>query len=345
MKDRSTSTFRPYTTVRQGSKHLAAQLPTDLVGVIGFVTLAVVLLTIVDVSNPLIRAGIGFPFLFLVPGYATVAALFPRAHAHRESVTTLPLRGGGVSPIERVALAFGLSFAVLPLLGLAIAAASWGFSTSVVVAVIAGYALVAVWIAAIRRSRVPVEDRYRFSLLRSLDTAYASIVGARTTVHTAVNVLLVASMLIALTSVGYALVAPQQGEQYTSLEILTEDDAGELVTAHPDEIESGASIPLTAAVGNHEGTDAEYTVVVQEQWLSDGDVIERTELDRGEYAVSAGETAHGDHDVEPVAEDGDVRIAVLLYEGDDVPDTPTTDNAYRYGYFWTEVVDDADVEE
>ncbi|RQG90185.1 DUF1616 domain-containing protein [Natrarchaeobius halalkaliphilus] len=341
MKDRSTRTFQPFTTVRQGSKHLAARLPTDLAGVVGFVALAVVLLAVIDVGSILARAAIGFPLLFFVPGYVTVAALFPRGGPDHESGSPVSIDRCGVSPLERVALAFGLSVAILPLLGLVIAVA-WGFSAGVVVATVAGYATVVAWIGAIRRLRVPTSERYRFSLVPTVETARARIFDTRSSFHAAVNVVLVASLIVALTTVGYALVAPQQGEQYTGLEILTENDAGELVTEHPDEVVASEPFELTIGVENREGQDAEYTVVVQEQWISDDTVIERNELQRIDFAVSDGDTAHGDRDVTPVAEGGDVRIAVLLYEGDDVPETPTTENAYRYGYFWTEIVDEID---
>ncbi|MFP8954050.1 DUF1616 domain-containing protein [Natrialbaceae archaeon A-arb3/5] len=341
MKDRSTHTLQPFTAVRQGSKHLAAQLPTDLVGTAGFVLAAVTLLAVVDVSSTLVRAAIGFPLLILVPGYATVSVLFPRSAAANQTRDESTLLGrDGVTNVERAALAFGVSVAVLPLLGLLIAASPWGYATPVVVATVAGYSLLALGAAAVRRLRLPPGERYRFSLRRSVGAVHAAIFDTKTTVHTGVNVLLAVSLLVALTTVGYALVAPQQGEQYTSLEVLTEDESGDLVASdYAGNVTAGESLSLTVGVENQEGADREYAVVIQEQWISDGEVIDRTDANQTEYAVDDGESVRESHDVTPAAESGDVRIAVLLYEDGDVPDTPTTDNAYRYGYVWTEVVD------
>ncbi|WIV67491.1 DUF1616 domain-containing protein [Natrialbaceae archaeon AArc-T1-2] len=340
MTDRSTRLIQPFTAVRQGSKRLVTEMPTDLAGVAGFVFVAVTVLAVVDVGSTLVRAAVGFPLLCFLPGYATVSALFPRASDTRLATeTAVPAGTSGISDLERLALAFGLSVAILPLLALVIAAGSWGYSTGVVVTVLAGYVLGLVAIATVRRRRVPRAERYRIHLGRRVETARTAIFDTNSAVHTAINVALVVSMVLALTTVGYALVSPQSGEQYTSLELLTENDSGEYVTGeYPSTVDAGESVPVTIAVENWEGDDTEYTAVVQEQRLTNGEVNERTEIDRLEYAVSDGETAYGESDVTPVADGGTVRITVLLYV-DDVPETPTTDNAYRYTYFWIEVTD------
>jgi uncharacterized membrane protein len=338
MKDLLLRTFRPFATV--GLRPTLARIPTDLVGVAGFVAVATLLLAVVDVASPVVRAIVGFPLLFLAPGYAMVSVFFPRA-SPIESTGSTPLIGQtrDVTDVERAALAFGLSVALLPLLGLVVAVLSWGFTTSTVVATVGGFVLVGVAIAAVRRARIPLQDRYRFRLGRLLGAVRAAIFGSGSAVHTAANVVLVVSLLLALTSVGYALVSPQQGEQYTDLQLLTEDDSGELVAGTPSTVEPSNSIPFTTAIGNQEGQDMDYTVVVQEQWIDDGEVFERTELQRTEHSVSAGETLTVDRDVTPTAESGTVRIAVLLYD-DSVPETPTTDNAYRHGHFWIEIGED-----
>lgn len=342
MKDRSSQSLQPFAAVRQGSKRVVAHTPIDLVGLTGFVVVAAALLAVIDVSSPIVRATVGFPLLFLAPGYATVSLLFPRDAPARESAD------GGVigqtlhvSDVERAALAFGLSVGLVPLLGLAIAAVAGTFTTTTVVTAVSAYALVGTWAASIRRIRVPRDERYQFGLVAKLGAVRDAIVDTDSTTHTAVNVVLVVSVLLALSSVGYAFAAPQQGETYTELRLLTEDDSGDLVAAdYPDAVESGESVPLTIGVENREGEEMTYTAVVQEQWLTDGEVIERTEHDRIDYRLGQGETGHSQPEITPEADSGEVRIAVLLYAGE-VPEDPTTDNAYRYGYVWTEIDDDS----
>ncbi|WP_408957963.1 DUF1616 domain-containing protein [Natrinema sp. 74] len=334
--------IQPFEAVRRRSKAVVAGLPVDLLGVIGFVVTATSLLAVADVSSSLIRAGIGVPLLFFAPGYVTVSALYPR----KPSSTASPSDGAllirqscNVAGVERVALSFGLSFALLPLLGLAIAATPWGYTGPGVVGTVAGFAVVGAVLATVRRASVPPADRYGVELGRRLETARASLFGAESSIHVAVNVALVLAVALALTTVGYAFVSPQDGEQYTSLRLLSETDSGDLVASdYPAEIEPGESVPLVVAIENREETAMNYTAVVQQQRLEDGDVVERTELQRFEKRVGAGSTEYDERNVTPTADEGPVRISVLLYT-DDVPETPTHENAYRYTHVWTNVTE------
>ena len=74
-------------------------------------TLLLALVVAVIPSN-FIRVLLGLPFLLFFPGYGLIAALFPRK---------TDLEG-----IERVALSFGLSIAVVPLIGLVLNYTPWG---------------------------------------------------------------------------------------------------------------------------------------------------------------------------------------------------------------------------
>ncbi|MFA9416665.1 DUF1616 domain-containing protein [Natrinema sp. HArc-T2] len=332
--------FQPVSTLRRRSKRLATAVPVDLVGVVGFTVVATVLLGITDVSSTVVRAAVGFPLLFLVPGYVTVSTLFPRstpAHESQTGTRQLITQTQTLTDVERVALSFGLSFAILPPLGLVVAATPWGFTGPVVSSAVACFSIVGASLATIRRLSVPETDRYRVGFGRRLEAAHTAIFGPKSTLQVAVNVVLVLSMVLALTTVGYALVSPQEGEQYTSLRLLTESESGELVASgYPSEIEPGEPVPFVVGVENQEHQEMSYTVVVQEQRFVDGELVERTELQRTDTQVGQGTTDYIDQTVTPTTEEGTVRIAVLLYP-DGVPETPTLENAYRKTYFWTTI--------
>jgi len=332
--------FQPVSTLRRRSKRLATAVPVDLVGVVGFTVVATVLLGVSDVSSPVVRAAVGFPLLFLVPGYVTVSTLFPRSTPVHESKTgtwKLIEQTQTLTDIERVALSFGLSFAILPLLGLVVAATPWGFTGPVVSSAVACFSIVGASLATIRRLSVPEADRYRVGLGRRLEAAHTAIFGPKSTLQVAVNVVLVLSMVLALTTVGYALVSPQEGEQYTSLRLLTENESGEFVASgYSSEIEPSEPISFVAGVENQEQQEMTYTVVVQEQRFVDGELVERTELQRTDTQVGQGTTEYVEQTVTPTTEEGTVRIAVLLYP-DGAPETPTLENAYRKTYLWTSV--------
>ncbi|OIB57857.1 DUF1616 domain-containing protein [Natrialba sp. SSL1] len=334
---------QPFATVGRGTRAVA-RLPADLVGIAGVAVVSVLLLVIVDVSSPFLRAAVGFPLLFVAPGYAAVSVLFPRESPPSETVTT-PLFGQTlpVSGVERAALAFGLSVALLPLFGIGIALTPYTFSQTTVVGLISGFVLVCAFLAGFRRIRIPEQNRYEFSFGRAYDTVHAALFGTNSAVHTAVNLILVASMLIALSSVGYALVSPQDGEQYTELQLLTEDDDGELVaTDYETTTTPNDSVSLAINLENQEQSEQTYTAVVQEQWVDDGEVLDRIEHDRLEYTLADGESTQDAVSMTPEAESGTVRVAVLLYD-ESVPESPSLENADRSTYLWVTVGDGGEV--
>ena len=82
------------------------RLPADLTLVIAL-TLACILFVLAPRLNETpVRVLLGLLLVLFLPGYSLVAALFPRK--------------GDLDGIARIALSFGLSIAVVPLLGLAL---------------------------------------------------------------------------------------------------------------------------------------------------------------------------------------------------------------------------------
>jgi len=133
---------------------------------------------------------------------------------------------------------------------------------------------------------------------------------------------------------------PVSAGGYTELALYSETEDGELVAGEfPSEIAPGTSIPMTVAIENQEGTQQEYSVVIQQQILEGDAVVERTELQRLNTTVADGTTARSERSVTPtVAATETVRISVLLYH-DEPPATPTNENAAEETHFWVNVTD------
>ena len=75
--------------------------------------LTILLVTVIAFfPNVVIRVVLGLPLVLFFPGYTLLSALFPR----RKSL----------NDIERFALSFGISIAVVPLIGLALNYTPWG---------------------------------------------------------------------------------------------------------------------------------------------------------------------------------------------------------------------------
>ena len=91
------------------------------------------------------RIMLGLPFLLFFPGYVLVLALFSR--------------GEGLSGLEWVGLSFGLSIAIVPLIGFILNYTSCGITLESVLYSIAGFIVVVSAIAGIRQARLEEEDR------------------------------------------------------------------------------------------------------------------------------------------------------------------------------------------
>lgn len=322
---------------RRRTKRFVARVPVDLLLVVGATVIAITTLNALAVTSSVVWTLIGLPLLFFAPGYVVVATLFPRARPATPEERGVIRQTRSVSALERGALAFGLSVAVVPLIGLAIAATSWGFTRTVVVRAVVGFVVVGALLAAIRRFRVPLADRYRFSPRRLLGSVRTTLV-ADSRAHTAVNVVLIATVLLALSSVGYALAAPGSDESYSDLYVLTESDDGDLVASgYPEEVTAGEPQELVVGVDNHEGERTQYElVVVVDRVDTAGDVVEREELERVGATVADGERFTHDHEIAPTMTGDDLRVSYLLFDGE-APADPTVADATEHVYFWTDV--------
>ena len=352
------------------------ELPADLVAVVVLVLVTCLVVLAPVVNETPLRIVFGLPFLLFLPGYALVAALFPEegssphalqddptaetggdgtetadegslADAEDDAASTGNFLAGtaenrGIDGIERVALSFGLSIAVVPLVGLLLNFTPWGIRLQPILVSISAVTLGLVAVAATRRRALPAEERFSVPYRRWIEAGRREVFEPDTRLDGALNVLLAVSILLAIGSVGYAVMFPPQGEAYTEFYILGEDEEGELVAAnYPTEFELGESQPIVVGVGNQEHETIEYTVVVQLQVVeiqgNETTVIERDEIDRFTTpAIADNETWHYDHDIQPTMSGDDLRVQYLLYRGEP-PAEPTLENSYRDVHLWIDV--------
>ena len=107
----------PYDTIINA--FVLMRVPRDLL--VCELWLAGALLTIYlpYLNESFLRVLFGVLLVLFIPGYALIAALFPAA--------------GDIDGIERIALSFGLSIAIVPLTGLALNYTPWGIRLDPVV--------------------------------------------------------------------------------------------------------------------------------------------------------------------------------------------------------------------
>ncbi|TFH46896.1 MAG: DUF1616 domain-containing protein, partial [ANME-2 cluster archaeon] len=121
-------------------------VPSDILIVIFFVLCTMILILIQPLATSWVRTVLGLPLVLFFPGYALIAALFPKKD--------------DLDGIERTALSFGLSIAVVPLLGLALNYTPWGIRLIPILITISIFTLAMCTAAIMRRRGLPEGEEF-----------------------------------------------------------------------------------------------------------------------------------------------------------------------------------------
>ncbi len=117
---------------------------------LAFVTLYLLLVSIIlNVSffdDSMIRILLGIVFVIFIPGYSMTAALFPSKHQ--------------LSGVDRITFSFGLSIAVLPILGLLIEYSPWKLNFLPLFLSLVTLTAVSCIVAYSRRKKLPKDERF-----------------------------------------------------------------------------------------------------------------------------------------------------------------------------------------
>lgn len=205
-------------------------------------SLAAIFLPVLNESP--IRVALIVPGLLFLPGYCFIALLF--------------CGESDISLIERTALSFGLSIAIVPLIGLGLNFTPWGIRLVPVVVSLTLFSLIMILAAYYRRSLLPVEERFRVPFREGLAAIRKEVVpeGYNRTERILSAVLLLAVVTAVLTAV-LVIAIPKQGEQFTEFFILGENGKAD---DYPDRIIPGMGYPLYIGIRNHEYRNVTYTI-------------------------------------------------------------------------------------
>jgi len=217
---------------------MKAKLDKDL-WLIGVVT---ILLIVVIAFSPstIARIVLGLPFLLFFPGYVLIAALFPKK--------------GSLGGMERVALSFGLSIAVVPLIGLILNYTPWGLRLYPILVSLAVLILATSGVAWYRRGRLAPEERFRVPFNIRLPSWRGQSMPDKV-----LSVVLAVALVGAIGILGYVIATPKVGEKFTEFYILgPEGRAGH----YPEELRVGEEGRVILGIVNHEQEWASYKVEV-----------------------------------------------------------------------------------
>lgn len=286
------------------------KVPSDLLIVIGLVLLTDVFVLTPGLSGTTVREVLGLPLVLFLPGYSLIAALFPAK--------------SDLDGIERTALSFGLSIAVVPLIGLGLNYTSWGIRLLPILICLSVFTLIMCGIAYLRREKLPENETFGVHFRETAISLKADVLDRPTSkLDRALTVVLILSILLSVATLIYVVATPKEGEHFTEFYILGDGGKADNYTTKYVLGESGTVI---VGVVNHEYRQVNYTLEMR---------LDNKSLQLPENLTQIG-LAHNETWEEPVTftppfEGKNMKLEFLLFN-DTVQDVP-----YRDLHLWIDV--------
>jgi uncharacterized membrane protein len=232
----------PYDTIIEA--FATTKIPIDLAICYCWLAAAVLSMYFPYVNETLLRVIFGVPLVLFIPGYALIATLFPAAK--------------DIDGIERIALSFGLSIAVVPLIGLALNYTPWGIRLDPIVVSLSLFTLCMCLAAQYRRAQLPPAERFSVPFSALYHSVAAEFMPKDTSRFDRVlSIVLLAAIVATAATTVYVIVAPTEGEKFTEFFILGKDRKA---ADYPSQLVTGENSSLFIGIGNHEYRTITYTV-------------------------------------------------------------------------------------
>ena len=250
------------------------------------VDILVILLIIIITFFPsnILRVILGLPFLLFFPGYTLIAALFPNKNA--------------LDSIERLALSFGISIAVVPLIGLILNYTLWGIRLYPVLISLTIFIIITSVIAWYRRHRLAQAERFTVSFSLGLPAWR----GQRL-IDKILSIILIVAILGLAGTLGYVLTTPNVGEKYTEFYILGLKGK---VSDYPSELKIGEEGRVIMHIINREHEMVSYRVEVKIDGVRNNEV--------GPLVLRHGEKWEEEVSFVPEVAGENQKIEFLLYK-------------------------------
>ena len=153
---------------------------------------------------------------------------------------------------------FGLSIAVVPLIGLGLNYTPWGIRLDPIVISLAIFTTMMLIIAQFRRFQIPAEEQYHFPFSAILDETKRELFPEESTkLDRILSAILIISIFAAVATTIFVIVIPKEGEKFTEFYILGEKG---MAADYPVKFNAGSQQRLIVGIGNHEYSNVSYVV-------------------------------------------------------------------------------------
>jgi len=196
-------------------------------------------------TGPL-RIALGLAFVLFFPGYTLIAALFPKK--------------GSLGGIERLALSFGLSIAVVPLIGLVLNYTPWGIRLYPILVSLMAFILAMCGVAWYRRRGLTENERFTVSFKIVLNLIQDPSLRGQSKVDRVLSLVLVLVIVGAIGTLVSVIATPKVGERFTEFYILGPQGKAEY---YPGVLMVGQEGKVILGIVNHEQEEMSYRVEVE----------------------------------------------------------------------------------
>ncbi len=253
------------------------------------VALSLLLVPLVAFTSGALRIALGLAFVLFFPGYTLVAALFPKK--------------GQIGGIERVALSFGMSIAVVPLIGLVLNYTPWGIRLYPILISVLLFIVTMAVVAWYRRQRLPAEERFQVQLRPLLSSLSGSwVVQGRW--DRVLTILLLVAIVGAIGTLAYVVAKPKVGERFTEFYILGMEGKAE---NYPRQIVLGEEGRVIVGIVNREYENTEYRIEI----TIDGEKVGEA----GPITLDHEEKWEQEVSFAPIRSGANQKVEFLLYKG------------------------------
>jgi len=221
-----------------------AHFAKDLIFIALWMVAAVLCIYVPVLNQSFLRVLFALPMILFIPGYVLIAALFPDKE--------------DLDGIERLALSFGLSIAIVPLIGLVLNYTPWGIRLDPIVISLVAFTTVMIFLAQYRRSLLDPDRRFIVPVRQMLTEAKGELFEpGQSRMDKALSIILIIAIVAAVATTIYVIAVPKEGEKFTEFYILgPEGKAADYPTRFP----VGQEQSLIIGIGNHEYRNVTYTV-------------------------------------------------------------------------------------
>jgi len=222
-------------------------LPLDLLILVGLVFLTDIFVLVPVFSGSFLRTYLGILMVLLLPGYALTGAIFPAKN---------DLEG-----IERAVVSFGLSIAVVPLMGLALNDTIWGIREIPILTVLSVFTLLICAIAYYRRGLLPEAEAFEIPFkAHYLNIKNEILKKPEPITDKVLAFLLIFSVIASVGSLAYIIGVPKEGEHFTEFYILGPNRTAD---NYSTEFVLGEKGTVFVGIVNHEHRPVNYTMEVK----------------------------------------------------------------------------------